>query len=196
MAEEQQIEQQQSGEGSESSNDFDKVTGFIRDQVKAYIGELQAQQPQQQQQPQFDQRQYEQNKLIAETIGPVVGPALQQAQHAAVSAEDEVRFYRENPEALEHSEAVEKLYSELRQQGRLIPRKDLYDAILGREFRADPDKFMEKQQQRKKAQTERAEMSTDFGAAMMSKVKADNKWSKFEDLSVEDMEKALDGITF
>jgi hypothetical protein len=189
MAEEVQQEQQPEG------NDFEKVTGFIRDQVKAYIGELQQQQPQQQQ-PQYDQRQYEQNRLVAETIAPVVGPALAQATNDAADARDEIRFYRENPEALEHSEAVERLFGELKQQGRLIPRRDLYDAILGREFRADPEKFVEKQQARKKQQTERAELSTDFGAAMMNKVKADSTWGNFENLSLEDMEKKLEGVTF
>lgn len=189
MAEEVQQEQQPEG------NDFEKVTGFIRDQVKTYISELQQQQQPQQQQP-YDQRQYEQNRLVAETIGPVVGPALNQAVTGVNAVQDEVRFYRDNPEAMEHGESIERLFDELRQQGRPIPRKDLYDAILGREYRADPEKFVEKAQQRKKAQTEKAEMATDFGAAMMNKVKADSTWGNFESLSLEDMEKKLEGVTF
>jgi hypothetical protein len=188
MAEEQQEQQNEAA-------DFEKVTSFIRDQVQSYMKEFTPQQQQSQQQP-YDHQQQQQHRLIAETIGPVVGPALNQAITNTSAVQDEVRFYRDNPDALEHSESIERLFGELIQQGRGIPRKDLYDAILGREFRADPEKFVEKQNTRKKAQVERAEMSTDFGAAMMNKAKNDSKWGNFENLPLEEMEKALEGITF
>lgn len=181
----------------DTAGNYERVTSFIRDQVKGYMEEVLPTLRGRQEAPsQRQQQEADNNRLIAETIAPVVGPHISQLQGDYLDLKDKEDFYYSQPDAKEHREDIEALFSELKKQGRMIPRSDLHRAIVGKKYLADPDKFVEDHSNRKKNSRETLDSSVDFGAAMFARAKDDPKWSNFSSLSVEEMEKALDGITF
>src|SRR5262245_52849172 len=180
--EEQPTQEQQDGAN------LARVTEFIRAQVQQYMHE---QMPQQAVQPEPDAVQRGQQQLT-EVLIPYLAPVMLEV----ADGKDYTTFYRRNADAMEYEEQVEQMFTDLKKQGRAVSRQDILDVLRGREFRADPDKFSEKHTAKRKEQLERAESSSDFGASAHVRAKNDPVWSNFGSLSVEEMEKALDGITF
>ena len=183
----------------DKTNDADqieKVQAYIKDQVKTHFDALSANQDDPkpdvtQQTPQDDP-----NAQLREIINPFIEPGLQQAQFTGADAKDYVEFYTGNTEASEYKEKIESTFAALAKAGRATTRKDIHKYILGQEFSADRDKFMDKQSKRKQEQLDRASNASDFGAAGMSRGKDDPSWTNFDTLSLEDMEKKLEGVTF
>lgn len=195
-------------EGQESQSDFDKVQGFIRDQVKSFLDQELQNRVRPTPQPQVDEQQ-QRNSMIADVIAPVVGPHINRALINSADAKDQVKFYRKNPDAAEYEEQIETLWEDLAKQGRIVARDDIYHFIIGREANQDFDKLSQKREARKKAQLERAEGAGDFGASGLARGKDDPKWAAFhkaddfdklapdeQDALLKEMEQALSGVTF
>jgi hypothetical protein len=179
------------------NEDIARVQEFIRNQVKEQMAEMQAaEQAQRQQRELGETDESRSRRQLKEVIDPVIGPDLQDARFVAADAKDEVRFYRKNPEALEHEEEIEKVFMQLKQAGRATDRATIYQYVMGREFTADREKFTDKQLERRKKQLESADIAQDMGAGAIGRAQRDPKYRDFDKLSLEDMEKALDGVTF
>lgn len=176
-------------------DDIAKVQEFMKEQVDSYMAEkYPTPAPQQSQKQESDQDIA--RRQVKEFVDPIIKPDLDEAKFTATDARDFVDFYTTETDAKEYKDEVEKLFKQAKDNGRPMPRKELLRYLRGREYESDPDKFVEKTQQRKKQQVEHAGQAVDFGAAALNKAKNDSQWTNFEKLSVEDMEKALDGITF
>jgi hypothetical protein len=175
-------------------DDFAKVQGFIKEQVQTYFNEL-AEQTAQQTQQQPNQQQQAQ-KQAGDFVRSIINDDLNEAKLTAADAKDEVRFYRNNPDALDYEAEIEKTFTDAVKVGRPLPRQDILDWIRGREYRTAPDKFKERETARTKQQLAHAEDATDIGTAALNKAKNDTTWTNFADLPLEEMEKALDGVVF
>jgi hypothetical protein len=183
-------------------NELEQVQGWVKEQVQQYFDEQwSARQTAQQQEQQRQQQQVvspdeQQRKQAGDFIRSLVGDDINAAKFSAADAKDEIRFYRSNPDAVEYEAEIEKLFTDAAAAGRPTTRQDLYSWMVGREALTEPDKWTEKQAARKKAQVERAEAATDFGASALNKAKEDSRFADFESKTVEEMEKALEGIAF
>lgn len=180
---------------TDSSADLAKVQDFIKGQVESYFNELSSKTVQQGQQS-VKTEQDQAREQLQQFITPFVEPSLNEAKFTSADAKDYVSFYTNNDDAKEYQEEVEKLFEQASKANRPLPRRDILNYIIGREYKTDPDKFTEKLTSKKKAQLERASQATDFGATNMSKERYDNTLKEFSSLPLEDMEKALDGVTF
>lgn len=186
--------------GAEETDDLAKVQDFIKSQVETYFQEQVQKTPAIQQVERQTARESEDaaQKQLRELISPFVDPALNEARLTAADSMDYVKFYTNNPEAAEYQEAVEKTFEALKKAGRPLPREDILAHTIGKEYRTAPEKFTEKLSAKRQAQLERAESASDIGGMSTSRAKNDGTFGegKFDKLSVEDMEKALEGITF
>lgn len=179
--------------------DMDKINEYIEgvtkaafdkhkeDVIRAYEASRQATQ-----QPDVTEQG---RKQIREIIDPIYGNDIANAQLTSADAKDYTKFYRTNPDASDYEDKIEEVFENTKKQGRPLPRQEIYDYIVGKEFRTNPDEFTKKRQAKREKDLERAGAGADF-ASYESKAKVDPTWSKFDTLSIEDMEKALDGMTF
>lgn len=183
---------------AEEQSDFEKVQEFIKEQVQEFA---------QQQFTQFkteltrepvkvDDAISEAQKQLRQTLSPFIDPGINDAKITAQSAVDYVDFYTTNPEAIEFKDAVEDAFTKMKEAGRPVSRRDIYAHMLGGEFIKDRAGFMEKQSVKTKEQLARASDAGDVGLMSYNKAKNDTTWSDFNKLSVEDMEKMLEGIGF
>lgn len=173
-------------------NDFEKVQAFIKEQVDTYAPDaLRKATPQQ---PQVD-TDAQAKRQFGELIDPFVSPHLAKAQFTADDAKDYVDFYGDEG-AREYKDQVEDLFQQAAKNNRPMPRKEILRYVRGKEYEADPEAFVTKASEKKKAQLERAEAASDFGAFSTTRAKADPTFGNFEKLSLDEMEKALEGISF
>jgi hypothetical protein len=84
----------------------------------------------------------------------------------------------------------------LKSQGRAIPREDIKNYLIGKAYSDDPKKFTEAEAQRHKAQMTNANGSVDMGLSALDRAKSDPIWSNVRSMSLDDLEKNLEGITF
>lgn len=177
----------------DDKEDLSKVQDFIKGQVETYFNELQ-----QKATPAVPGKSQDDlaKEQLGQLINPFIEPGLAEARLTSSDAKDYVHFYMNNPNAKEYHDDVEKTFTALVKAGRPISRNDILKHKLGEEYQADPGKFVEKQTVRQKEQLARAEVAVDFGAAALNKAKSDSNFVNFESKSIEDMEKALEGITF
>lgn len=192
--------------GAEDNDELIKVQNFIKEQVRGYFDELKDKLPAPQPMVTRQSDQEIQQQQLREIISPFIEPGLNEARLHGADAKDYVKFYTSNPEAAEYADEVEKLFEGAVKAGRPIPRQDLLDYVIGKEYRSDRDKFTEKLTSKKKEQVERAESASDIGSFSMTKAKNDPMFAAFtgyerlegDDLSnrVKEMEKALEGVTF
>lgn len=183
---------------AEEDIDLAKVQEFIKGQVDTYAQEAfkQYQQPAVQQQQGLTQEQQAQLQL-KEMLEPFIAPRVNAAQLTAADAKDSVTFYS-NPENLTMQGEVEKMFNELKEAGRAIPRADIKRYLLGKEYEADPVKFTEKETERRRAQVKNVESGTDMGQNALERARNDPVWNKENlwTMPLEDLEKALSGVTF
>jgi len=179
--------------------DLAKVQEFIKGQVDTYAQEAfkQYQQPVvQPQQGGLTQEQQAQLQL-QQMLEPFIAPRVNAAHLTAADARDTASFYSD-PSNLEMKDEVEKMFEELKTAGRAIPRADIKRYLLGKEYEADPVKFTEKQTERRKAQVKAAEGALDIGQGGLDRNR-NNPLLVGQDLwtmPLEDLEKALQGVTF
>ena len=174
-----------------------RLDSYLAEQFNQHFDKRKQELQQVSQTPQKTQQQDIQDQF-KQAINPLIEPSLNEARFTAADAQDYVKFYTNNPEAMVHQEKIEKIFTTLKEAGRATIRADVLKYSYGDDFVKDPDKFIEGYNERKKKQLERVESASDFGAGSLSKVKDHPVYNQenFSKLTVEEMEKALDGVTF
>lgn len=192
----------------EPQTDIEKVQGFIKEQVEAYVAELDAKRPVpsavSQQSVETDEQRSK--RQLTDIIKPITDPDINIARFEAADAKDYIRFYTANPEATEYQDKVEKTFEALAKAGRATSRSDILDYLIGQEYRTDRDKFTEKLTVKRKEQLDRAEAATDLGGMSINKAKSDPAFAHFmnyeklqgDDVStaLKEMERVMEGVTF
>ncbi len=138
----------------------------------------------------------QQQQLLRDTLQPVIGQDLNDAKFAAADARDYVAFYHNNPIADEYQSEVEAAFAQAKQNNRPVPRAEVLNWVIGKERLSDPKKFAEKESARQKRDLDIANMGVDIGSGGLSRQKAETTFSNFDKMSLAEMEKALEGITF
>jgi hypothetical protein len=178
--------------------DLAKVQDFIKGQVETFAKEVfekQAPQVQPQGQQQLTQEELARRQL-ADIITPFVKPGMDAVQLAAADTRDYVDFYQDASIDQSDKDAVEKMFNELKQAGRPLPRRDIYDYLQGKMSREKPEEFSKKITERQKRQLDKAQGATDFGFGAIERAKNDPVYSNIKNMSLDELEKALDGVTF
>jgi hypothetical protein len=175
--------------------DFERAQEFIKSQVQTEFERLQAQRA-----PAPDPVQGRSTEDIArqqlrEAIDPIYRGDIDQARFVSQDAKDYVDFYSD-PESREYKEEVERIFAEANKAGRPMPRRDIQRWLIGKEVIEQPDKYSERVSARKQRELDRAGNAQDFGVGAAARQKADQTFANFSSLSLEEMEKALDGVVF
>ena len=184
---------------AEQSEEFDlaKVQDFIKGQVETYAQEIFKQQqavPVQTQQSALTQEQLAQQQL-RDVINPFIKPDIDNIKLVSADTRDYVDFYTD-PSVRDDKETVEKMFNELKEAGRPLPRRDIYDYLQGKMAREKPEEFSKKMTERQRKQLDSVNSATDFGAGALERAKNDPQWSNVKNMSLDELEKALDGVTF
>lgn len=184
----------------ESEVDINKVNEYITSVVQESFKEAMASyEAQGRQQPQSNQQGLTQEQIaqlqLKQMLDPFITPEVNAAKLAAADASDRVDFYS-NPVNLEYKDEVEKMFAELKQQGRAIPRNDIKNYIIGKTYTENPEEFNRKQSERHKNQLNNANSAVDVGLSAMDRAKSDPVWSNVKNMSLEELEKNLEGVTF
>lgn len=185
--------------------DIDQVNQYIADQVKANLAAIQQAEAANRPAPSQPDDKVAYERQVREVLDPIYGVHVDAANFNAADAKDYVDFYGDENHR-EYKEEVEAAFQRAREQGRPTSRNTLYRYILGDTYNADPDKFTERQKQIKQKQLDRASSAGDVGgggvgrereavAALSDVTKIDPTTGKYA-MSVADMEKALEGMTF
>ena len=178
--------------------DLAKVQDFIKGQVETYAKEIFENRPappvQHVQQNQPTQEELARRQL-QDLITPFVKPDVDAVRLVSADTRDYVDFYSD-PSMKEEKESVEKMFNELKDAGRPLPRKDIYNWLQGKLASENPEQFSKKLTERQKRQLEQANGSVDFGFGALEKAKTDPVWSNVKNMPLSDLEKALEGVTF
>ncbi len=181
------------GSGSGDDDNFKQVQEFIRGEVQAELENFKKTQPVKLDEP----KSKEDGDQLRDVLSPYIEPGINAATLEARTAKDYASFYRGNPSVTAEQEAeVEKRFDALVKAGRATSRADIYDHMVGQEYKNDPAKFLEKQAERKKVDLEKASDASDFGVGALTRAKENALFENFADNSIEDMEKKLEGVTF
>ena len=176
---------------AEEFADKDAVDAYIKQQFDAFANERDAAMQRQQQSGQGqDIDQVQQN--VRQLVDPIYRPDIDQARLVAADAKDHVAFYRRHPEAVDIADKLEALFEDAVKNGRPTAREALHKYVLGEMMMTEPDKFAERQ----KAQLRQAEMAADLGVGGSGKPRNEGTLDDLKAMTLEDMEKALDGVTF
>jgi len=178
----------------EEKDDTAKVEEFLQTRIKSEVEAHFNSMQQRQTQPQTSSEQELAQRQLKEIISPIFDADIRQSRLDSADAKDYTHFYRSNPDA--DVDEIEKTFKALVDAGRPTTRADINRYLVGKQFEADPTKFMSEMTEKQKKQVERATVAGDFGQGSLDKAKNDPQWANFDKLSVEDMEKALDGVTF
>lgn len=190
-------------------SDFEKVQGFIKDQVKEYFDDLAQQHkfepatPQQSSVSQQDQA----RQQLRDMIDPIYRSDVDDAKFAAADARDYVDFYTGDEDATVYKDEVEKTFKMLKDAGRPTTRADVLKWIIGSEYKGNKAKFTEREEAKKQKEMDRVHAASDFGASSAERQKADTDFKSFsqrvatgtsDEISevVKEMEKAMVGMTF
>lgn len=185
-------------EQTDDAASFERVTSFIKDQVTQYAQEAFQQYnnavPQQQTQSQQDIA----RQQLQDTLSPFIDPKINEARLVAADTRDYVQFYNDGNIEAEDKEAVEKMFTELKNAGRALPRRDIYHYLQGKLASDKPDEFVKKTTERRQKQLDRANGSVDFGSGALERAKNDPTFSKenFSKLTSDEQAERLEGITF
>jgi hypothetical protein len=182
----------------------EQIDAYIAEQVKANMAAIQQAEAANKPQPQ-QQSNVEYEKQVRDVLDPIYGVHVDAANFNAADAKDYVDFYSDDIHR-EYKEEVEAAFKLAREQGRPTSRNTLYRYILGDNYTADPAKFDARQKQIKQKQLDRASSAGDVGgggigrereamASLADVSKVDPNTGKYT-MPLEDMEKALAGMTF
>lgn len=167
--------------------DKEAVDAYIKQQFEAFTNEREASL---QQQPQTQVDEVQNN--VRQIVDPIYRPDINQARLVAADAKDYSAFYRKHPEAVDLSDKLENLFEESVKNGRPTAREALYKYVLGDLHMTEPEKFADRQ----KAQLRQAELAADLGGSGNGKPRNEGTLDDLKAMTLEDMEKALDGVTF
>lgn len=171
------------------------ITSVTQEAVREALATYEAQrQPVYQPQPGLTQEQAAQLQL-KQMLDPFIQPAVNDAKLAAADTSDKVDFYSK-ADNRQYQAEVEEMFGKLKAQGRAIPREDIKNYLIGKAYSDDPKKFTEAEAARHKEQMSNANSSVDFGTNAMERAKSDPVWSNVRAMSLEDLEKNLEGVTF
>ena len=182
----------------ETEVDINKVNEYINGIVQESFKEAMASYQAQAQPVTREERLTEQqaaNLQLKQMLDPFITPEVNAAKLAAANASDKVDFYSNDGNKPYQAE-VEKMFNELLAVGKAIPRRDIKNYLIGKAYSEDPAKFTEAEKERHSKQMERVNSSVDVGLNAMDRAKADPVWSNVRNMSLDDLEKNLDGVTF
>jgi hypothetical protein len=183
---------------AEEEVDINKVNeyiqGVVQESFKEAMASYQAQAQPVTQQGQLTQQQ-EANLQLKQMLDPFITPEVNAAKLAAANASDKVDFYSDDSNKPYQAE-VEKMFNELLANGKAIPRRDIKNYLIGKAYSDDPKKFTEAEAERHKTQMDRVNTSVDMGLNAMDRAKVDPVWSNVKNMSLDDLEKNLEGVTF
>ena len=130
-------------DGVGTSSDFEKVQGFIKEQVQTYFDEIKTRESAvKQQEPQITVTEQQQaHRQAGDFIKQFVDPDINDAKFVAADARDYADFYMNNPLASDYKDDVEKTFKVLKDAGRPTTRNDILDYVRGRQMRIDPENF-------------------------------------------------------
>lgn len=174
-----------------------KVQDFIRSETEKHFNSLyesrsrdnRQQDPQPQRNDQDDAK-----RQLKEFIDPIIKPDIDETRLIASDAKDEARFYRKNPDALELEEQIEQAFDRLVKANRPTSREDIYKYIIGQNYTSDRDRFIDSALSKRQAQLDKASAAADMASGGVSRKEMESGRESFSKLSVEEMEKALEGV--
>jgi hypothetical protein len=171
------------------------ISGVVQESFKEAMAAYEAQRPQPVQTPQGMTQEQAAQLQLKQMLDPFITPEVNAAKFAAANASDKVDFYSKKGNE-QYRDEVEKMFNEQVAQGRALPRQDLKNYIIGKAYGEDPQKFTEAEAQRHKEQLNNVNGSVDVGLNAMDRAKSDPVWSNVRNMTLEDLEKNLEGITF
>lgn len=170
-------------------SDLDAVNAHIKGQVETYFNEMKSREA-------LPTQQTEQKDQLKDLIAPYIDPGMNQARFDGADAKDYVKFYTQNHDVAEYNDEIEKMFKGLADAGRATSRTDILHYLRGKEYSTDKDKFVEKITAKQKEQVEKAKGAVDIGQSSVDRARNDPIFATFDKLSLEEMEKALDGVVF
>lgn len=182
----------------ENEVDINKVNEYIQGVVQESFKEAMASYQAQAQPVTREERLTEQqaaNLQLKQMLDPFITPEINAAKLAAADASDKVDFYRD-PRNVQYTDEVEAMFKDLKARGQAIPRNDIKNYLIGKAYSEDPKKFTEAEAARHTQQMDKVNSSVDMGLNAMDRAKADPVWSNVRNMTLEDLEKNLDGVTF
>lgn len=186
-------------------SDFERAQEFMREQMQQLLPEVLPQAVQaytrSQQQPSAEQQQYRQAE---QAVRGIVQQDIDNANLTSRNAMDMVNFYLDDPLAREYQKEVEASFDIMMKNNRPTSRADILSYEMGREMRAEPAKFEERQARVRKAQLARAQLAGDVGEGAEGRSGGDkytsldklSKQSSWSDDDVKQLESMLDGEVF
>lgn len=184
----------------EQDAEIAKAQQWIREQVQANLAEMRAAEVQTQRQtervPERQTQQGQESDQLRDIINPYLKPDIDSLRGETAALRDENTFYRKTKGAEEYEEQIEATFQQLTAAGRPMARSDIYRYLVGKMAVDEPEKFTERQNARQQRQLQTAQGAVDFGFNGVGRQEEINKFKSFDKLSVEEMEKALDGVTF
>lgn len=190
-------EESNTGSASQEQSDFDKVQGYLKEQVGTLFQQELQQYQQQAQRAQGITPEQQQQQALREYLNPVIQPELQAIRVEAADARD-LAAVMHDPLYQEYKTEVEDLFQQTKKAGRPMPRQDLLQYVMGKEARENPTKFKERLAAHEKDQLDRAASAADMGAGNIARNPSAlaATMEEFAKLPSEEQLKYLDGVTF
>jgi hypothetical protein len=186
-------------DSQQNQPDIDYVNAFLKDRVETYAAEyFKEHLPQQTVQPQQTEEDATRNNL-KQILEPFIRPDLDAAKMVAADSRDYVDFYggKDGKDISDgEKDAVEAMFNNLKEKGRPLPRRDIYDYLQGKLSREKPEEFTRRHTDRQKRQLETANGAVDIGFAAIDRAKNDPVWSNVRSMSLEELGNNLEGVAF
>lgn len=185
MAEEKEINDKEEKEA---------VDKYIADRVKTNVADFMEEYNKQSARKSVDveDETKRQHKQVEAFLDPIYGGKINQANFKADSAMDYANFYIGNDLALEYKDQVETIFRQTADAGRPMDRASILRYLVGREALDEPEKYQTRADERKKKQLQKAESAIDHVEA--GRLRGETQFKDFSSLSVEEMEKVLEGV--
>lgn len=137
-------------------------------------------------------------KELKKLIDPIYKTEIDKAQLTSAEALDYAKFYNSrNDDAFEYQDKVETMFTNLKEAGRPMSRIDILDYLIGNERRTNPEAYQKREEKRNKTALDKARDAEDVSSYGSSRLKDDiEKFGNFETKTLEEMEKALEGVVF
>lgn len=185
----------------ESTGDTDidlaKVQDFIKGQVETYAEEAFRNQARQSTSQASNTPTAEEaaQAQLRNVLAPFIEPGLNEARFVAADARDYTDFYSD-PTRQEDKAEVEKMFAQLKANGKAIPRQDIYDYLNGKKARENPEEFTQKMTAKQRKQIETASTGMDPGLSAFDRARNDPVWSNVNTMPLDELGKALEGMAF
>ena len=133
-------------------------------------------------------------------IDPFIKPGLNNLQTEVLDVKDSSQFYSSFDGTDEEKQAIETMFTNLKNQGRPIPRQDIKDYLDGKLAREKPDEYEKRTKEKRERQTSKLNGAGDFGSGSIDRGRAntnprytsDDLWK----MPMDELEKVMAGVTF